>query len=111
MTAAIIVYGEVTEDGRLIIDALPPDAPRGQVEIRISVKEDIKPASPDEELLSDEELEELIRKYPNGMGMTAGEIARAPEIGAWAHRTDIGDSVDFVDEMRRRSRERRMKRD
>lgn len=104
MAEAIIVEGEVTEDGRLILPPLPPDTPRGRVEIRISVKED-------EDILSDAELEELIHKYPNGMGLTAGEIAQSPEFGALAHRSDMGDSVEFVNELRRQSRERRMKRD
>jgi hypothetical protein len=111
MADAIIVEGEVTEDGRLILPPLPPDAPRGRVEIRISPKDAAVALSADDEILSDEELEALIRKYPHGMGLTAGEIAQSPEIGMWKDRTDIGDSVEFVSELRRQSRERRMKRD
>jgi hypothetical protein len=63
-------------------------------------------------LTPEEEAElEALRANPEGMGLTAEEIARSPEIGLWKDRTDIIDSVDFVNEMRRQSGERRMKRD
>lgn len=105
MTAAIIVYGEVTEDGRLIIDALPPDAPRGQVQVMIT--------NVTESGLTPEEEAELtaLELNPEGMGLTTDQIAQAPEIGLWKDRTDIKDSVEFVNELRRQNRERRANRD
>jgi hypothetical protein len=66
-----------------------------------------------ENTLSSEEEAELaaLMMYPNGMGLTAAEIAQSPEVGIWKDRTDIKDSVDFVNDMRRQSRERRLNRD
>ncbi|MBC7809707.1 MAG: hypothetical protein H7175_01095 [Burkholderiales bacterium] len=60
----------------------------------------------------DAELEELLSdKNLNGLGLTAEEIVKSPAIGIWAHRTDMADSVEYVAEMRRKKRERRMSRE
>ena len=60
----------------------------------------------------DAELEELLSdKYLNGLGLTADEIAKSPVIGIWKDRADMADSVEYVAEMRRKRRERRMSRE
>ena len=35
-------------------------------------------------------------------GMTGAELAKSEIVGIWADRTDIGDSVEFARELRRR---------
>ena len=108
MSDILIIEGEATDDGELILQ-LPPDRPRGRLRITIE-------SAPENPELSDAdydaELEELLNDdNPYGLGLTADEIAKSPEIGAWAHRTDITDSVEFIAEQRRKRRERRMNRD
>ena len=39
---------------------------------------------------------------PEGGYITAGELARSEIVGMWADRDDIGDSVEFVNQLRRR---------
>lgn len=46
-----------------------------------------------------------------GLGLTAEEIARSPDIGAWSHRTDSTSGAEFVREQRRAKKERRLRRD
>jgi hypothetical protein len=107
MKPIIILEGEIGTDRTLLLH-LPDDAPLGRVRVTVEAVEDARDADIDAEL---EEAIALIARYPNGQGLTAGEIARSPEIGAWKDRTDIGDSVEFIARMRRENRERRMKRD
>ena len=51
---------------------------------------------PPPELLADE-------LFNHGEGLTMGEILESPEIGSWAD-LDIGDSAEYVSQMRRRKR-------
>lgn len=112
MSKIITFDAEVKDDGTLTIQ-LPPDAPRGQV--RITVEQTSPALSPEEqaayEIAYDPELEALLTDESlRGLGLTAEEIAKSPEIGIWADRTDMIDSVEFIAEMRRKNRERRLNR-
>jgi len=114
MSDIIVIDAEVGEDQRLVVQ-LPPDAPQGQVRVTI---EKITPPeqpqlTPEEEAALDAEFEELMSdpKTFTGLGLTAEEIAKSPEIGIWKDREVMKDSVQWVAEMRRKSRERRLKRD
>jgi hypothetical protein len=79
----IILTGKVTADHKLVFDSqLPPDAPIGMVEI--AIRPLIK-------------IDENYGKRP----VTAGEIRRSPLFGMWADRDDIGDSVEYVNRMRK----------
>jgi hypothetical protein len=114
MVDMVVVKGKVTEDGQLIIE-LPSDTPHGDVEV---VVRKIAPAvtlelTPEEEAYWDTEFEALINdpKTFTGLGLTAEEIAKSPEIGIWQDREDMADPVAYLAEMRRKSRERRLKRE
>ena len=94
----ILIFEEtVGEDGKLVVQ-LPPNAPHGRVRVTVEKVE--------EEWA---EIERIIRM--DGEGRTMGEILQSPEIGAWKDRTDITDSVEYVEKMRREMYERRMKYD
>ncbi len=84
MKRTLRVEGEITEEGRLLVE-LPPDAPRGSVVLTLEV-------AVTEEGPTDEDL--------RGLGLTAEEIAASPEIGSWADATGIGSGASFVDELR-----------
>ena len=111
MTTPIILRGHVDEAGHLVVE-LPPDAPRGAVEVRLLPLEEKAP-----EDMTEEELDAALaalRADPTtftGLGLRSDEIARSLDVGAWAHRTDIVDSVDYVQEMRRQRRNRRLNRE
>ena len=101
MSDYLILEGEITEDGRLLVE-LPPDAPRGQVQITVkkatpTVVPELTPeeAAELEELLSDENL--------RGLGQTAAEIADAPEIGC-LDTEDATDGETYVENLRGRKR-------
>lgn len=107
MTDRITVKGEVTEDGQLIVQ-LPPDAPRGAVEVTVR-----KHLTPEEEAALDAEFEALLNDPATftGLGLSAEEIAGSPVFGIWADREDMADSATYVEELRRKNRERRMNRE
>lgn len=111
MSHSIILEGEVSADGKLVIQ-LPPDGPRGTVEVTVRAIEQTpaRELSPEEEAALDAEFEALMSDPTTftGLGLTAEEIARSPEIGIWADRDDIKDSVEFVARMRRENRERKL---
>jgi hypothetical protein len=92
MMASIIIIGRITEDGRIEAE-LPDGWKPSQVEIKIDLEA--------ESVWTDEELDELLKSEPQ----TGAEIAQAAEIGAWADM-GIEDSVAFVEEMRRKRREK-----
>ncbi|MBE2270095.1 MAG: hypothetical protein IAE80_17795 [Anaerolinea sp.] len=105
----------VGEDRKLVIEIqLPEDTPVGE-EVTVSVTQP-KPIptepelTPEEEAALDAELEALLNDPTTftGLGLTAEEIAKSPEIGMWADRED---SVAWVQEQRRKRRERRLNRD
>ncbi len=109
MSDMVIVEAEIGEDGQLTIQ-LPPDAPRGRVEVTVKkrVPQTVQALTPEEEAVLDAELEELLSPESlRGLGLTAEEIAESPEFGIWVDREDITDSAEFVAEMRRKSRQRR----
>lgn len=114
MTDKFVIDETIGEDG---IVRLPPDAPRGNVRITIEPAEETesvadKQLSPEEEAALDAEIAALLTPEAlKGEGLTAEEIARSPEIGAWAHRTDITNSVEFINKMREENRRRRQRRD
>jgi hypothetical protein len=109
MTDRITIQGKVTEDGQLIVQ-LPPDAPRGTVEV---IVKKISQYTPEEEEEADAEFEAMMNDPAifTGQGLSAEEILNSPVYGSWADREDITDSANYVAEMRRRSRERRMRRE
>jgi hypothetical protein len=113
MTDKLDIEYNIGEDGKVEF-RLPPDTVRGRVRISIEPLEEatsepeIDPNDPDydpelEALLTDENL--------RGQGLTAEEIANAPEIGIWKDRTDMGDSVEYVERMRRESTQHRLDRE
>ncbi len=88
MKKALRVEGEITEDGLLLVD-LPPELPRGRVVVTLELM-------PEDDLeLTDEDLK--------GRGLTAEEIARSPEIGAWADDPEIPSGAEYVEKIRRAS--------
>jgi hypothetical protein len=112
MNALIVIEETVGGDGTIVLQ-LPPGK-----HVRIQVEEVPAPTpepqlTPEEEAAADAEFEALISDPMTfkGLGLTAGEIARSPEIGMWRDREDMKDSVAWVKEMRRQKRERRLKRD
>jgi hypothetical protein len=73
-------------DGKVIVPDEPVDLPVGQqVELQVV---DVGPKP---------------KKY-----MTARELAESPVVGMWADRTDITDSTEFVNELRRRIERREL---
>jgi hypothetical protein len=82
MKRALRMEGEITEDGHLLVD-LPPELPSGRVVVIL-------------ELVQKETDEDL-----EGRGLTAEEIARSPEIGAWADDPDIKSGAEYVENLRR----------
>jgi hypothetical protein len=84
MKTAVRVEGEVTEDGHLRVD-LPPELLPGRVVVTV-------------EPLSDEDLE-LTEDDLQGLGLTAEEIARSPEIGAWAGEREVS-GAEYVETLR-----------
>lgn len=114
MSDIVIVKGDVSEDGKLNVE-LPPDAPRGEVEVvvrKVSSDEKLR-LTPEDEAALEAEISVLLSdpKTFTGLGLTAEEIAKSPAIGIWKDREDMADPVAYLAEMRRRSRERRLKRE
>ncbi len=86
MKTALCVEGEITEDGQLLVD-LPPELPRGRVMLTLELVPE------DEPELTDEDLQ--------GLGLTAEEIAKSPEIGAWAGDPEVPSGAEYVENLRR----------
>lgn len=109
MTDMITIQGKVTEDGQLIVQ-LPPDAPRGDVEITVKK---VVTHTPEEEAAADAEFEALMNDPTTftGLGLSAEEILNSPVYGIWADRTDMVDSAEYVRQLRRRNREQRLNRE
>jgi hypothetical protein len=79
---SIIVLKGVIADGQLKV-VLPSDAPEGKVEVEIRLPE--FPYKP------------------------IGDLLDSEIVGMWADREDIKDSIEFVDELRRRASRRTAK--
>lgn len=92
---AMTLKGYITEDGKLEVE-LPEDHPVGEVNIIIESEKT-------ETEWTDEEIAELMR---HGEPQTGAEIAKSPEVGSWAHK-GIEDSVEWINEQRRKRREKR----
>lgn len=112
MTDRFVTEEIVGEDGKLVLQ-LPPDAPHGRIRVTIEAASASEPSlSPEEEAALDAEIAALLTDEAlRGQGLTAAEIAKSPAIGIWKDRTDITDSVEFVEEMRRQSNRERLERD
>lgn len=91
--ATIQLHGRITEKGELEID-LPPGLPPG--EARVTIETPLEPA------WSSEELDQALRTEP----MTGAEIIAAGLVGGWKEE-GITDGAAWVEEQRRRRRERR----
>jgi len=105
MSGVIVIETEIDEDGKLNLQ-LPPDSPRGVVEVTIR---EVKAAyvvpqfTPDEQAVLDAELKDLLSDEGlKGLELTAEEILKSPEIGMWADQTDITDSAEFIEDMRQK---------
>ena len=88
MTDMITIQGKVTEDGQLIVQ-LPPDAPRGDVEI--TVKKVIT-HTPEEEAAADAEFEALLRDQPGFVP------ARLGLVDSLRRRGRCGDASEILEE-------------
>ncbi|MFN8372006.1 MAG: hypothetical protein U0694_03900 [Anaerolineae bacterium] len=110
MTDTVIIESEVGEDGTLIIQ-LPPDSPRGRVRVIVEPVME-HPTAFDEPVpddVYDPELEVLLSDPTtlSGLGLTAEEIAKSPQIGIWADCEEMADPVAYLAEQRRKRKERR----
>jgi hypothetical protein len=94
----IHLTGHVTDDGELVFDP-PKNLPPGEVQITIEV-----PREPmgEDQGFTDEEIKELLTFTPK----TGKEIVENGIIGGWEHK-GITDSVEWVEEQRRKRREHR----
>jgi hypothetical protein len=97
VTDYITVKGYI-KGGELKVD-LPENVLDGEVEVKVIVAN--KEATIDDQPLTDEEIDALMRPNPK----TGAEIVKNPAIGSWAHK-DITDSVEFIKELRRKRREK-----
>ncbi|HEX3125816.1 MAG TPA: hypothetical protein VH394_00650 [Thermoanaerobaculia bacterium] len=79
------IEGEVTADGHLLVE-LPSELPQGRVLVTL------EPLTEDDLELTEDDLE--------GRGLTAEEIAGAPEIGAWAG-DEMLSGEEYVERLRR----------
>ena len=85
MKTPLIMEGEITEDGHLLVD-LPPELPSGRVVVTLELV-------PEDDLeLTDEDL--------TGTGLTAEEIAKSPEIGAWSDDPEVQSGAEYVEKLR-----------
>lgn len=91
MTEKIIIQGEISEDGQLVVQ-LPPDAPRGAVQITI---EQTTALQEDD---FDAELDALIDESLNSKGMTMGEI-KLPDEPIF---DNLPDSEEYISQIRKR---------
>ena len=90
------VKGHVTEDGELIFDP-PKDLPPGEAQITIEVPSETTL----EQDFTDEEIKELLTFTPK----SGKEIVESGLAGGWEDM-GITDSVAWVEEQRRKRRER-----
>jgi hypothetical protein len=78
--SSIILQGVIAENGELLIE-VPPDLPPGPVEVEI--------------------------RLPDVQGISSEEILASDFVGMWEDRTDIGDSIEYARELRRRASRRK----
>ena len=96
----IHLKGHVTDEGELIFDP-PKDLPPGEVQITIEAKAEAPAEVDADQDFTDEEIKELLTFTP-----TSGrEVIELGLTGAWADM-GITDSEEWVQEQRRKRRER-----
>jgi len=96
----LIFEAQIEEGGVIHL----PDSIAAQLSAGTTVR--VSLALPDDHILTDEDIATMNHEelWNEGEGRTAEEIAKSPYIGAWADRDDIGDSAEYIAEMRRKSR-------
>lgn len=99
MMVTIHLTGQVTEDGELVFET-PKNLPPGEVQITIEVPKET--SSPLEQDFTDEEIRELRAIKPK----SGKEIVESGLTGGWEHK-GITDSVAWVEEQRRKQKERK----
>jgi hypothetical protein len=93
----IHLTGRVTDEGELVFDA-PKNLPPGEAKITIEVPAN---AAPLEQDFTDEEIKEMLTFTPK----SGKEIVEQGLVGGWEDM-GITDSVAWVEEQRRKRRER-----
>lgn len=86
-----VIYEEKVTIGEDRVIRLPADAPIGEFTLSLKQSE-MEALTAEEEAALDAEIEALLNDpdFGKGLGLTAEEIAKSPEIGMWKDRTDIG---------------------
>jgi hypothetical protein len=91
------------KDGKLVNPELPENVVDGEVELQVPVATEVQAAQTvDDAPLTDDEIDALMRPHPK----SGAEIAQNPAIGSWANK-GITDSVEWVQEQRRKRRGKR----
>lgn len=93
----IWLTGHITEDGKLEIE-LPEGLPSGEVEVMLQVRTQAEVDADDDTPLTPEEIAELLIPKP-----VPGHLIQT---GGWEDM-GITDSVEWVNELRRKEEERR----
>jgi hypothetical protein len=105
--ATIHLTGHVTDEGQLVFEA-PKNLPPGEVQITIQIGEDQftakGPTTDDDQDFTNEEIKEFLTFKPK----TGKEIVEHGLVGGWEDM-GITDSVAWVEEQRRKQRERRQR--
>ncbi len=95
----IQLTGQITETGELKIDDLPANLPPGQVQVTIEIP--VSAEIPWEDRpWTDEEIRDMMMSTPK----TGAEIVAAGHTGGWEDY-GITDSVEWLEEQRRKRRE------
>jgi hypothetical protein len=99
---AIHIKGHVTEQGELVFDA-PKNLPPGEVDITIqAVTSEQNEELIESEIPTPDDLKDLLNFTPK----TGKEIVEMGLMGGWEHK-GITDSVEWVEEQRKKRREHR----
>lgn len=85
MVRTLTVRTQIPSDRRLLID-VPADVPTGPVEVVVVIT--------------------TSRTEMPVLAGTAADMARSPLFGLWAHRDDIGDSMEYARQLRLRAERR-----
>ncbi len=96
----IHLTGHVTDDGELVFDP-PKNLPPGEVQITIEVPRESSEPTGEDQTFTDEEIKKFLTFTPK----TGKEIVENGIIGGWEDK-GITDSVAWVEEQRRKRRER-----
>lgn len=104
--AILTLKGVITDDGVLQVE-LPPDAPRGSVDVTLEFDEVM--GIPAADLLASDLVGMWADRNTQAevpQDSTLGNLLKTGAVGVWADRTDIGDSVEFAREIRRKMTKR-----